>query len=172
MIQATTQHPYMIPTGTELPEARKSPGSEHAGLLLLCLTLCNPVGYGLPGFSVQGILRREYWSRLPYPSRAPYFLLRVCSVISVVSDSLRLHGSWPARLLCPWDSPGKNIGMGCHLFPSALDSNPLEYLVLPGPLWPKQMCHLHTWPSLLQIQVLQGSLRSKPLWTTHMQRWR
>ena len=21
---------------------------------------------------------------------------------------------WTARLLCPWDSPGKNTGMGCH----------------------------------------------------------
>ena len=21
---------------------------------------------------------------------------------------------WPTRLLCPWDSPGKNTGMGCH----------------------------------------------------------
>ena len=33
---------------------------------------------------------------------------------SVVSDSLRLHGLWPARLLCPWNSPGKNTGVGCH----------------------------------------------------------
>ena len=24
------------------------------------------------------------------------------------------HGLQPARLLCPWDSPGKNIGVGCH----------------------------------------------------------
>ena len=24
------------------------------------------------------------------------------------------HGQKPRRLLCPWDSPGKNIGMGCH----------------------------------------------------------
>ena len=24
------------------------------------------------------------------------------------------HGPEPARLLCPWDSPGKNIGAGCH----------------------------------------------------------
>ena len=24
--------------------------------------------------------------------------------------------SSPARLLCPWDSPGKNTGMGCHAF--------------------------------------------------------
>ena len=33
---------------------------------------------------------------------------------SVLSDSLRPHGLWPSRLLCPWDSPGKNIGVGCH----------------------------------------------------------
>ena len=33
---------------------------------------------------------------------------------SVVSDSLRPHGLWPTRLLCPWDSPGKNTGVGCH----------------------------------------------------------
>ena len=38
-----------------------------------------------------------------------------CSkVISVVSDSVLPHGPWPARLLCPWDSPGKNTGVGCH----------------------------------------------------------
>ena len=32
----------------------------------------------------------------------------------VVSDSLRPHGLWPTRLLCPWDCPGKNTGVGCH----------------------------------------------------------
>ena len=32
---------------------------------------------------------------------------------SVVSDSFHLHGLQPARLLCPWDSPVKNIGVGC-----------------------------------------------------------
>ena len=31
---------------------------------------------------------------------------------SVVSDSL--HGPEPARLLCPWNFPGKNIGVGSH----------------------------------------------------------
>ena len=25
-----------------------------------------------------------------------------------------IHGLWPTRLLCPWDSPGKNTGVGCH----------------------------------------------------------
>ena len=38
----------------------------------------------------------------------------MCSVASVVSDSLQPHGQWPTRLFCPWDSPGKNTGVGCH----------------------------------------------------------
>ena len=33
---------------------------------------------------------------------------------SVVSDSLRPRGLSPTRLLRPWDSPGKNTGVGCH----------------------------------------------------------
>ena len=33
---------------------------------------------------------------------------------SVVSDSFRLCGLQPPRLLCPWDSPGKNTWVGCH----------------------------------------------------------
>ena len=38
-----------------------------------------------------------------------------CSL--VVKSCLTLlwpHGLNPARLLCPWDSPGKNTGVGCH----------------------------------------------------------
>ena len=27
---------------------------------------------------------------------------------------MRPHGLQPTRLLCPWDSPGKNTGVGCH----------------------------------------------------------
>ena len=37
-----------------------------------------------------------------------------CQVASVLSDSVRPHGLQPTRLLCPWDSPGKNTGVGCH----------------------------------------------------------
>ena len=33
---------------------------------------------------------------------------------SVMSDSLRPHGLLPARLLCWWDFPGENTGVGCH----------------------------------------------------------
>ena len=32
----------------------------------------------------------------------------------VVSTSLRPHGLQPTRLLCPWNFPGKNAGVGCH----------------------------------------------------------
>ena len=32
----------------------------------------------------------------------------------VVSDSVRPHRQQPTRVLCPWDSPGKNTGVGCH----------------------------------------------------------
>jgi len=31
-----------------------------------------------------------------------------------VSDSVRPHRWQPTRLPCPWDSPGKNTGVGCH----------------------------------------------------------
>ena len=38
---------------------------------------------------------------------------------SGVSNSLLSHGLQPARLLCPWNSPGKNIGV--EPFPSPGD---------------------------------------------------
>ena len=44
------------------------------------------------------------------------FQERVCMLgCSVMSDSLQPYGPQPARLLCPWDSPGKSSGVGCHL---------------------------------------------------------
>ena len=33
---------------------------------------------------------------------------------SVMPNSLRSHGLQSTRLLCPWDSPGKNTGVGSH----------------------------------------------------------
>ena len=33
---------------------------------------------------------------------------------SALSDSVRPHGLQPSRLLCPWNFPGKNTGVGCH----------------------------------------------------------
>ena len=32
-----------------------------------------------------------------------------------MSDSVQPHRRQPTRLPCPWDSPGKNTGVGCHV---------------------------------------------------------
>ena len=61
-----------------------------------------------------------------------------------MSDSA-VHGLEPAKLLCPWDFPGKNIGMCCHFLLQGIfltqrsnlgllhwqeDSSPLHHLLL------------------------------------------
>ena len=33
---------------------------------------------------------------------------------SIMSNSLWPHGLQPAKILCPWDFPGKNTGVGSH----------------------------------------------------------
>ena len=48
---------------------------------------------------------------------------------SVVSNSLQPHGLYFTRLLCPWNSPVKNTGVGCHsllwgIFPTYLPWSP------------------------------------------------
>ena len=48
------------------------------------------------------ILSRETYSK------------HVCVSCIAGSDSFQPHGLRPTRLLCPWDSPGKNIGVHCH----------------------------------------------------------
>ena len=37
-----------------------------------------------------------------------------CLVAKLYLILLRHHGLQPARLLCPWDFPGKSTGVGCH----------------------------------------------------------
>ena len=43
-----------------------------------------------------------------------------CLVAQLCPTLLLPHGLWPSRLLCPWGSPGKNIGVGL-LYPSSGD---------------------------------------------------
>ena len=42
------------------------------------------------------------------------FKTSCCEVTSVVSNSMQPHRWQPTRLPHPWDSPGKNTGVGCH----------------------------------------------------------
>ena len=41
--------------------------------------------------------------------------VHVCSVAQAC-PSLQSYRLYPTRLLCLWDSPGKNNGVGCHFF--------------------------------------------------------
>ena len=52
-----------------------------------------------------------------------YLLLHMwacSSVASLLSNSLRPYGLQPFRLFCPWDSPGKNTGVGYHALPQGI----------------------------------------------------
>ena len=58
-----------------------------------------------------------------------------CSVNSVMSSSLPPHGPEPAKLLFPWDSPGKNTGVACQGIESAFPmSSALQVDSLPAKL--------------------------------------
>ena len=77
---------------------------------------------------------------------------------SIMSDSFGPHGLQPARLLWPWDSPGKNTGVGFHFFLQGIfptqGSNPgvprcrqiLYHLSHQGSWmrWSKDIKHTHT----------------------------
>ena len=52
-------------------------------------------------------MRQEMWEPPQMESAA-------AAVASVVSDSVRPHRRQPTRLPRPWESPGKNTGVGCH----------------------------------------------------------
>ena len=54
-------------------------------------------------------------------STSTYFSTTLPEVTSVTSNSLQTSESYLSKLLCPWDSPCKNIGVGCHclwIFPT------------------------------------------------------
>ena len=78
--------------------------------------------------------------------------MRVCSVTSVMSDSLQPHGLQSTRLLCPWDSPGKNTGVGHHVF--------LQGIFLTQGLNPRLFCLLHWQAGSLPL-VLWEALSNK-----------
>ena len=60
------------------------------------------------------IPRNEYTRVHTHASLSQNVSVHACFAASVVSDSSPPHGLEPARLLCPWDTPDKNTGVGCH----------------------------------------------------------
>ena len=53
-------------------------------------------------------------ARPPCSSPTPRVHPMLNAVTSVVFDSVRPYRQQPTRLPHPWDSPGKNTGVGCH----------------------------------------------------------
>ena len=99
--------------------------------LLWCLWLC-------------GHACKQDWLPAQFPTRSCFMLwlllhwlvgLLLLFSQSVVTDSLWPHGLYPARHLCPWDSPGKNTGVGCQAL--------LKRIFLIQGLNPHLWCLLH-----------------------------
>ena len=44
----------------------------------------------------------------------------VCEVVSVMSNPVVTLWTVAPRVLCPWDSAGKNTGVGCHFLPQGI----------------------------------------------------
>jgi len=92
----------------------------------------------------------EQHARPPCPSPTPrvpfsFCLVTITIMCSVMSDFLE-----PTRLLCPWNFPGKNTGVSCH--------------VLLQRIFPTQGWNLHLL-SLLNWQVSSLPL-APPVWKT------
>ena len=52
-----------------------------------------------------------------------------------MSDSLWSHRWQPTRLLCSWDSPGRNTGVGCHFLPQFMHACKVAS-VMSDSVWP------------------------------------
>ena len=80
-----------------------------------CPTLCDPMDCSLLGSSVHEILQAKIlecvatsFSNSTYAAAAA-----AAKSLQVVSNSVQPHIRQPTRLPRPWDSPGKNTGVGC-----------------------------------------------------------
>ena len=98
-----------------------------------CLTLCDPMDYNLPGSSIHGIFQARVleWVAISF-SRGSSWPRERTWVSRIAGRRLSHQGSSLLLLLLsrvrlcvtpqtaahqaphPWDSPGKNTGVGCH----------------------------------------------------------
>ena len=83
----------------------------HSSVLISCPSSHQPV------IPQRMMGEHSSWTHLAYVYIYIFlfkWLMCLCSVASVVSNSVRPHRRQPTRLSCPWDSPGKSTGVGCH----------------------------------------------------------
>ena len=83
----------------------------------------------------MGFSRQEYWSGVPSPSPTSVCCCCCCQVASVVSDSVRSHRRQPTRLPRPWESSGKNTGVGCHFLLQGVKVKSISHVRLFATPW-------------------------------------
>ena len=107
--------------------------------------------------------------------------------LPVVSDSLWPHELQPARLLCPWDPPGKNTGVSCHfLLRGICPTGDRTCISCVSCIGRQILYHWATWEALwhrmstnecyasVTMLVITGIQRAKSSWLPHLQmrKWR
>ena len=88
----------------------------------------------------------EDWLGQCFLNSAPWpCLASLCYIVSVMSDSLQPYELSPTRLLCPWDSPGKNTAVGCQTLLQGIKpgSPALQADSLPLSLWGSPCAKVH-----------------------------
>ena len=113
-----------------------------------CPTQCDPIDASPAGSPIPGILqaRTLEWVAISFSS-AWKWKVKVKSLSRV--QLLATNGLQPARLLGPWDFPGKSTGVGCHcLLQGQLDSHMQKNEVL---------IHAATWMNLEDITLSERS---------------
>ena len=81
--------------------------------------------------------------------------IHVCFILQYLSDSLKPYEPQPNRFYCPWDSPGKNTGVGCCVllqgkFPSQGSNLHLLYLLH----WQAGSYHQHHLGSPISLEAM------------------
>ena len=94
------------------------------------------------------LLSREYEIRFPWKSPCVCALSFFSHVHFFVT-----YGLYSTRLLCPWDSPGKNTGVGCHAH-------------LQRTSWPRNRTHVSCLPALAS-----GLFTTSTTWETQKGRY-
>ena len=98
--------------------AHKSPHGQYENSLIFSLLANGTNIFPHTHGSSLVIILHAIWNQVSYQNifKSVYilhFFYHQLSVsCSVVSDSLQHHGLQPVCLLCPWDSPGRNTGVG------------------------------------------------------------
>ena len=93
-----------------------------------------------------------------------------------MSDFVWPHRQQPTRLPCPWDSPGKNTGVGCHFLLRCMKvKSEREVAQSCPPLWDPMDCRppgssVH---GILQARTLEwGAIALKWQWLTFQKTYR